>query len=190
MDAPPSYDDPSKQPPVGAYPQPPAAGPAVYPPSGAGYPPPATAYPPPGGAYPPAGGAYPPPGGAYPPPGGAYPPQGYPPQAAAYVPTTTQPGAVVVQQVAQPRPPDNLVLGVLACICCNGWCLGLVALIFACQSQSSANQNQMEDARRKGELAKKFAIAAIIISIISYILIIVFRVIVPLSVGPSYGPHG
>jgi len=85
---------------------------------------------------------------------------------------------VVVQQVAQPRPPDNLILSVIACVCCNAFCLGLIALVFAYQSQQSANGNRMEEARSKGDTAKKLAIAAIIVTIVVVVIGIILRVVV------------
>jgi len=156
MDAPPPYDDQTKYAPTG-----PAVGP--------GYPPPG-AYPPAPGAYPPAPGAYPPAPAGYPPAHGA--PLAYPPPA-GYAPQTTQPTTVVVQQVAQPKPPDNFVLSLIACLCCNACCLGLIALVFAYQSQQEANGNRMEEARSKGEIAKKLAIASIIASCVILVIAVI-----------------
>jgi len=163
MDAPPPYPaggPENKYAPPDAYPQ-------------QGYPPPAPgAYQAAPGAYPPAPGAYPPAPGAYPPPApGAYPPAG------AYGPQVTQPGAIVVQQVPQQRPPDNLILSVIACFFCNGFCLGLAALICAYQSQQDANASNMEEARRKGETAKKLAIAAIVVSAIAITISVIVRIV-------------
>ena len=44
--------------------------------------------------------------------------------ASAYGAQVTQPGTIVVQQLPQQRPPDNLILSVIACVFCNGFCLG------------------------------------------------------------------
>lgn len=177
MDAPPSYEDTAKHPPTepavsagyppaALYPQQPGA----YPQAAGAYPPPGSAYPPPGAAYPPPGSAYPPPDGAYSPPGGVFP-------QAVVVPVSTQPGAVVVAQVAQPKPPDNFIFALITCLCCNACCLGLVALVLAYQSQQSANQNRMEEAGKKGEQAKKLAIASIIVSCICLVLAVIIQAI-------------
>jgi len=160
--APPVYDPDNKQgayaPTAGAYPPPPGA----YPPA-----PPPGAYPAQPGGYPP----YPPPAGGYQTAPGAYPP------AAGYAPQVTQPGAIVVQQAHQPPPPDNLILSVVACIFCNAFCLGLVALVCAYQSQQDAKANNINEARSKGETAKKLAIAAIVISTIVIVVSVASRII-------------
>jgi len=152
---PPQYDNGTKQ---DAY-APPAAG--AYPPPGA--------YPAQPGGYP--AQPYPPPAGGYQTAPGAYPP------AAGYAPQVTQPGAIVVQQLHQPPPPDNLILSVVACVFCNAFCLGLVALVCAYQSQQEAKANNINEAKSKGETAKKLAIAAIVITSIVVVISIITRVI-------------
>jgi len=124
-----------------------------------------------------------------------YPPQGYPAQPGyppatgqspsypgyAPVPTGVSPSGVVIQQqptvvvAAQPKPPNNLPLALVACLCCNGCCLGLVALIFALRSDSAYAEGRVDDARRKGETARKCAIASIIVAIILVVVITVLR---------------
>jgi len=167
---------------------------APVPPAAAPYPGPPTYQPP--GAYPPPGAAYPPPG-AYPPPpqpAGAYPaqPGAYP----GYAPQTTQPQTVsqqfqgYVQQgqgiietskhsanPAVERPPDNLVMALISCLCCNACCIGAIALYFAYQSQQDANANNMASAKERGEKARKLAIAAFIIGTICTILVIISKVL-------------
>merc|ERR1739842_55869 len=118
------------------------------------------------GAYPQAG-AYAPAPGVYP---GVY------QQAPGYIPQTAQPSTIVVQQAPAARPPDNLIFSLVACIFCNSFCLGLIALVCAYQSQQEANRNNMEIARSKGDTAKKLAIAGIVITAIITVIIIILRV--------------
>jgi heme/copper-type cytochrome/quinol oxidase subunit 2 len=122
---------------------------------------------------------------AYPPPNQlGYPPQqipGYPPQQIPGYPQyanmqQAQP-VVIVQQQQQIKPADNMVLSILTCICCNTCCLGLVALIFAYQSQQSANRNAMEQAKSQGITARNMSIASIILTIIVIIIVVVVCVV-------------
>jgi len=87
-----------------------------------------------------------------------------------------QPTTVVIPTPQQVKPPNNLPLALIACICCNGCCLGLVALIFALRSDSAFSQGRIDDARRKGEMAKKFAIVGIVIAVIIIVVTIIAQV--------------
>lgn len=79
-----------------------------------------------------------------------------------------QPGVVMASP--QMKPDNHLALSIVACLCCNGCCLGLVALICALQSDSDFSSGKVDEARNKGEMAKKLAIAAIVLAIATYVL--------------------
>jgi len=152
------------------------------------YAPPQPGYPPQG--YPPQPG-YPPQG--YPaqpgyPPAGAPAQPGYPPApypGYAPVPTSASPSGVVIQQqptvvvaTAQQKPNNNLPLALVACLCCNGCCLGLAALIYALKSDSAYSAGRADEARQHGEKAKKLAIAGIVIAIIFGVLYAILQTVV------------
>jgi len=149
--SPPPYEVQNAYPPQPGYPPASQPGYAPYPTQ------PGVPYPPPTGQ----------PAAAYP-PGYAGPPGG--------VVVTQQPTNVVVVESAQ-KPPNNLPLALLACICCNGCCLGLAALIFALQSDSRFAEGQVEAARERGEKAKKFAIVSIIVATVLVIIINIIRAV-------------
>jgi len=148
---------------------------------------------------------YAPPQPSYAPPQGypaqpGYPPQGYPaqpgypPQAPpaqpgyapspypGYAPVPTSSSGVVIQQqptvvvaAAQQKPNNNLPLALFACLCCNGCCLGLAALIYALMSDSAYSAGRMEEARQKGEKAKRLALAGIVVAIILSVLLVILK---------------
>ncbi|XP_076441376.1 proline-rich transmembrane protein 1-like isoform X2 [Babylonia areolata] len=134
-------------------------------------------------------------GSPYPPPGqypqGAYPPgqPGYPqgqPVPGAYIqgpygqPTTsvlvTQPtGTTMI--VAQNPAPDNLMLSIIACLCC--FCpTGIFAIMYSCQAKSANEANDYNSAMKYAVQAKKLAITSIIIGIIVMVLSAVLRLVV------------
>lgn len=86
-------------------------------------------------------------------------------------PVVIQPSAV---QTGEPVN-TNLPLSIVACLCCNGFCLGLVAVICSLQANNAVNEGKTAEAREKAEKAKKFAMAAIVVSIILYIIIIILK---------------
>jgi len=94
-------------------------------------------------------------------------------------PATGQP--VPMSTIVATTPPpanhnNNLALALIACICCNGCCLGLVSLIYALKSDSAHAEGRENEARTNGEKARKFAIAAIIVSAILTVFIIIGKI--------------
>jgi len=67
-----------------------------------------------------------------------------------------------------PRPPSNLALAIIVTLLC---CLpgGIVSIVYAAGVDSSYNDGDYEDAKRKSESAKKWAIASIVIGILIYV---------------------
>jgi len=124
----------------------------------------------------------PPPGGYQPPPPGAVLPPPVYQQPAQYDPNSMplsprQQAPVVVMAAQQHRPPNNFVLSLLVCLCCNHFCLGLAALYNSHQSNEAADNGNMDGARRYGESAKKLSIAAIIIGCIVGVCVIVWWIV-------------
>ncbi len=101
--------------------------------------------PPPGGSYPPP----PPPGGSYPPP----PPMGG-------------------MAAAGPPPANNLVLAILGLLCC--WPIGIPAVIFAARVNGKWAQGDQAGAIEDSAKAKKFAMIALVLGIISSIIYFLF----------------
>lgn len=183
---PPGQYPPGAQYPPGQYQTAAQYPPGQYPPA-AQYPPPP---PPPSGcqkpAYPP--GQYPqypaqfpqhPPytPGAGPPPG-VFPPghYGQPPygQPSATVVVTQPSGATVV--VAQSLPPDNLLLSVLACLCC--FCpVGMFAIMYSWQAKSANEHQDYTAALRYGSKAKKLAMISITIGVVIIIISFALRLV-------------
>jgi len=116
------------------------------------------------GAYPPQ--QYPP--QQYPPQ--QYPPQQYPPQQypAQGYPAQTYPQAqqqVVVVQQGGVAPNTNSVIAWIACLCFF-WPLGLVAVLKSNEADRCIGRGDFDGARRNGEAARKWAIAAIITQVV------------------------
>lgn len=82
------------------------------------------------------------------------------------------------------KPANNLAISLVACLCCNGCCLGLVALILALSSDSAYEKGNVDEARQKGENAKKCAIVAIIVTIVAVVIGVIAR-----SLVTYYGVH-
>jgi len=85
-----------------------------------------------------------------------------------------QPTTVTVQQqpVTLARPDDCLGCSIFTCLFCNAFFLGLIALICACQSKSSADANNIELARQQGRHARNLNIAAIVLTIFTVPVIV------------------
>ncbi|XP_063688190.1 proline-rich transmembrane protein 2-like [Bolinopsis microptera] len=128
--------------------------------------------------------------GAYPPQQQQHPPQqGYPPQQ-VYPPAQGQPGqgyviqqhpqpqVVVVQQGNQGIPPQtNCTIAWISCLCFF-WPVGLVAVVKAHEAEQCVGRGDFEGARRSGEAAKKWAIAAIITQVVLGVVLGVVVVII------------
>ena len=59
-------------------------------------------------------------------------------------------GSVIHQQpmvidpaVADQKPPNNIEFAIIACLCCNGLCLGLIALCFALRSDAAYQKGKV-----------------------------------------------
>ena len=55
------------------------------------------------------------------------------------------PVTVMIPPPQQPKPPNNLPLALIACLCCNGCCIGLVALVFALRSDSAFSEGRVSE---------------------------------------------
>ncbi|KAL8590751.1 hypothetical protein ACOMHN_064854 [Nucella lapillus] len=155
-------------------------GPGQYPPPGQpGYPPGQPGYPPGQPMYPPGQPGYPQGQPGYPP--GAY-VQGPYGQSTSAVVVTQPTGATMV--VAQSPPSDNLLLSIIACLCC--FCpTGIFAIMYSCQAKSANEVNDYASAMRYAAQAKKLAIASIIIGIVVMAVFAVIRLVV-FSSSSSY----
>jgi len=95
-------------------------------------------------------------------------------------PATGQPQPMSTIVAATPAPAkhnNNLALALIACICCNGCCLGLVSLIYALKSDSAHAEGRENEAMNNGEKARKFAIASIIVATIFMVLFTIGKII-------------
>ena len=132
----------------------------------------------------------------YPPqyPPSQYPPQQYPPQ--QYLPQqcippysdqqnlphkgATNPGQPAVTVIHQPQavpPPTNAALAWISC--CFFWPIAIVAVLRANEADRLIGLGDFEGAKKAGEAAKKWAIAAIIFAIaMSVIIGIIYAVLV------------
>lgn len=76
---------------------------------------------------------------------------------------TTQPS---VQQVTfQPKPENYLVLSIFTCLCCC-WLLGIFAIMYSLQVDSSWTVGNYEEARRSSRTALHLNIATVIVGIV------------------------
>ena len=67
-----------------------------------------------------------------------------------YMPNIYYPGSVIHLQpmvidpaVADQKPPNNIEYAIVACLCCNGLCLGLIALCFALGSDAAYQKGKV-----------------------------------------------
>ena len=81
---------------------------------------------------------------------------------------------MVVQQA--PQPETHLIMSIFNLFCCS-CILGLYALILSLQSDSAYKSGRLEEAESKGQCARKFNIAGIIIGIIEIVAAIVFVIL-------------
>ena len=66
----------------------------------------------------------------------------------------------IIQQDVVP-PPTNKILSWISCICC--FPLGLVAVIKATEADKQKKGGDLDNARRSGQVAKYWAIAALVV---------------------------
>ena len=99
-------------------------------------------------------------------------PQGYPPPQYQY----PQQPVVVVQQAPSPPPPTNAAIAWISCLCFF-WPVGLVAVLKANEANKCIGRGDFEGARRNGEAAKKWAIAAIISGIALSVIITIIYIV-------------
>nr|AFK10675.1 interferon induced protein 2 [Callorhinchus milii] len=75
-------------------------------------------------------------------------------------------------QNSQMQVSSYLGWSIFNLLCCC-FPLGIAAVIYSCQAQSSANMGSMENARSASETAKKLNIAATVIGIIILVIVII-----------------
>ncbi|CAH1799060.1 unnamed protein product [Owenia fusiformis] len=95
----------------------------------------------------------------------------------------TQTGMVVIQNPA--RPPDYLVWSILTTLFCSP-CLGITAIIMSIQSKNSAQEGNMEEAKKKSDTAKMLNIVGLTLGIVALIVVLVMRFIVDVKFYHTY----
>ncbi|ESO89457.1 hypothetical protein LOTGIDRAFT_234300 [Lottia gigantea] len=100
---------------------------------------------------------------------GGYPQQGHGGQ--VNPPQGQQASVVVVN-----RPNAHLGFAIFTCLCCF-FPTGIVAIIFACMSQSSSDRNDFTKAQEEGNLAKILSIISLVIGLIWIIAVIIYVIV-------------